>query len=68
MIGEFIDGPLWYFSLGVFCLGVLFRLFAILRAGLKPDLAMPRTGEVLEQCVTCSAGLFPGGMWPPVGG
>lgn len=44
MIGEFIDGPLWYFSLGVFCLGVLFRLFAILRAGLKPDLAMPRTG------------------------
>lgn len=44
MIGQLIDGPLWYFSLGVFCLGVLFRFFTILRAGLKPDLAIPRAG------------------------
>lgn len=44
MIGQLIDGPLWYFSLGVFCLGVLFRLFSILRAGLKQDLSRPRTG------------------------
>lgn len=42
MIGAFIDGPFWYFSLGVFCIGVLFRLFSILRVGLKPDLALPR--------------------------
>ncbi len=44
MIGELIDGPLWYLSLGVFCIGVLFRLFMILRAGLKADLALPRAG------------------------
>lgn len=44
MIGEFIDGPFWYFSLVVFCVGVLFRLFTIVRAGVKPDLALPRTG------------------------
>ncbi|TVT58485.1 MAG: hypothetical protein FHK82_03690 [Sedimenticola thiotaurini] len=44
MIGELIDGPFWYFSLVVFCIGVLFRLISILRAGLKPDLAVPRSG------------------------
>lgn len=44
MIGQLIDGPLWYFSLVVFCIGVLFRLFTILRAGLKADLALPRGG------------------------
>lgn len=44
MIGQFIDGPLWYFSLGVFIIGVLFRLFSILRAGLKQDLSRPRGG------------------------
>lgn len=44
MIGQLIDGPLWYFSLGVFIIGVLFRLFSILRAGLKKDLSPPRTG------------------------
>ncbi|WP_428609764.1 hypothetical protein [Sedimenticola sp.] len=43
MIGQFIDGPLWYFALAVFCIGVLFRLFSILRAGIKRDLASPRS-------------------------
>lgn len=42
MIGWLIDGPLWYFSLGVFAVGVLYRLYAILRAGVKADLASPR--------------------------
>jgi len=46
MIGQFIDGPLWYFSLGVFIIGVLFRLFSILRAGLKKDLSPARGGAV----------------------
>ncbi|MCW8906792.1 MAG: hypothetical protein OQL28_06055 [Sedimenticola sp.] len=44
MIGELIDGPLWYFSLVVFIVGVLLRLFSILRAGLKPDLSPARGG------------------------
>ncbi len=44
MIAEWIDGPLWYFSFGVFLLGVLWRIVAIFRAGLAPDLALPRTG------------------------
>lgn len=44
MIGQLIDGPLWYFSLGVFVIGVLFRLFSILRAGLKQDLSQARGG------------------------
>jgi nitrate reductase gamma subunit len=44
MIGQLIDGPLWYFSLAVFGVGLLYRLYSILRAGVKPDLATPRAG------------------------
>ncbi len=44
MIGDFIDGPLWYFSATVFAIGVVYRIVAILRAGLKKDLAIPRAG------------------------
>ena len=44
MIAQLIDGPLWYFSLTVFVLGVLWRIFMILRAGVKKDLAVPRDG------------------------
>jgi nitrate reductase gamma subunit len=42
MFTEFVDGPFWYFSAGVFVLGVLWRLIAILRAGNPPDLAPAR--------------------------
>ena len=42
MFTEFVDGPFWYFSAGVFVLGVLWRLIAILRAGSPPDLAPAR--------------------------
>lgn len=42
MIGELIDGPLWYFSSAVFLLGLFWRLFSILRAGIAKDLAVPR--------------------------
>lgn len=41
MVG-FIDGPLWYFSLLVFVVGVLWRLFSIARAGSRPDYSEPR--------------------------
>jgi nitrate reductase gamma subunit len=44
MIGDLIDGPLWYFSAAVFLLGVLWRVFEILRAGVARDLAPPRAG------------------------
>jgi nitrate reductase gamma subunit len=44
MIAQLIDGPLWYFSLTIFVLGVLWRIFMILRAGVKKDLAVPRDG------------------------
>lgn len=42
MIAQFIDGPLWYFSSIVFVLGVLYRIFLIVKAGVKPDLSVPR--------------------------
>ena len=42
MIGDFIDGPLWYFSLTVFVIGVVWRILAILKLGLSADLSTPR--------------------------
>jgi nitrate reductase gamma subunit len=46
MITEFIDGPLWYFSIVVFVVGILWRLFSILTAGSKKDLSEPRESGV----------------------
>lgn len=42
MIAQFIDGPLWYFSAIFFLLGVAWRIFMILRAGVSKDLSVPR--------------------------
>ncbi len=42
MIGAFIDGPLWYFSLTAFVIGVVWRIVAILKAGVRPDISLPR--------------------------
>lgn len=42
MIGQFIDGALWYFSLTFFLIGVAWRIVSILRAGVKTDLSVPR--------------------------
>ncbi|MEW7990705.1 MAG: hypothetical protein AB2724_07605 [Candidatus Thiodiazotropha sp.] len=42
MIGQFIDGPLWTFSLAVFVIGVVWRIVTILMAGNRPDLSTPR--------------------------
>lgn len=44
---DLIDGPLWYLSATVFALGTLWRLFVILRVGLRPDLSRPRASAVL---------------------
>jgi nitrate reductase gamma subunit len=46
MITEFIDGPLWYFSLLVFVVGIVWRLFSIFTAGGKKDLSEPRESGV----------------------
>ncbi len=42
MIGYLIDGPLWYFSLAVFSIGVVWQLVAIIFASRKTDLSVAR--------------------------
>ena len=42
MIENLIDGPLWYFSLAVFCIGVLWQLITIVFASRKQDLSVAR--------------------------
>jgi len=42
MIEYLIDGPLWYFSLAVFCIGVLWQLARIIFAAGKTDLSVAR--------------------------
>ena len=42
MIEYLIDGPLWYFSLAVFCIGVLWQLARIVFAAGKTDLSVAR--------------------------
>ena len=42
MIEYLIDGPLWYFSLAVFCIGVLWQLGSIVFAKGKTDLSVAR--------------------------
>jgi nitrate reductase gamma subunit len=46
MITEFIDGPLWYFSLLVFVIGIVWRLFSIFISGNKKDLSIPRESSL----------------------
>ncbi len=41
-MGEFIDGPLWYFAVAVFTIGVLGNLLSILFAKRKADYSVPR--------------------------
>ncbi len=42
MIGEFIDGPLWYFALTAFVIGVVWRIIAIIKTGVRTDLSLAR--------------------------
>ncbi len=42
MIEYLIDGPFWYFSLAVFCIGVLLQLGRIIFASGKTDLSVAR--------------------------
>ncbi|MGB5406685.1 MAG: hypothetical protein WBN08_07805 [Thiogranum sp.] len=52
MITAFIEGPLWYFALAVFLIGVAWRLFAIARIGSKPDLSVPRRSAAVSGFMT----------------
>jgi len=42
VIGEFIDGPLWYFALTAFVIGVVWRIIAIIKTGVRTDLSLAR--------------------------
>jgi len=46
MIAYIIDGPLWYFSLAVFVLGVLWKLASIIFAKRKTDFSVARGSSV----------------------
>ena len=52
MITAFVDGPLWYFALVVFLIGVAWRLFAIFRSGSKADFSMPRRSGAVSAFMT----------------
>ena len=52
MITKFIEGPLWYFALAVFLIGVAWRLFAIFRSGSKPDFSVPRRSGAVSAFMT----------------
>lgn len=44
MFLNFVQGPLWYASLAIFVVGVLWRLYEIFARGTRTDLATPRAG------------------------
>ena len=52
MITEFIDGPLWYFALIVFLIGVAWRLLAIFRTRSKRDFSVPRRSAAAGAVMT----------------
>ena len=43
---DFIDGPLWYFSLAVFSIGVIWRLAPLIFGKRTTDLSVPRGSAV----------------------
>lgn len=45
MFAAFVDGPFWYFSLGVFVLGTLWRLFGILSMPKPESLSEPKASS-----------------------
>ena len=46
MFLEFVEGPLWYFSVVVFVVGVLWRLWDVFRQPSRTDLALARGSGV----------------------
>lgn len=42
MFLEFVEGPLWYVALIIFLTGVAWRIYSILKIGVKKDLSTPK--------------------------
>ena len=59
MIANFIDGPLWYFSLTVFVIGVLLKLVSIITGKRKTDLSVARGSSVPGAIRTLFARFIP---------
>jgi len=57
MFLEFIEGPLWYVALTIFLAGVIWRIFSILRIGVKKDLA-PAKGSAVKGALTANIRRF----------
>jgi nitrate reductase gamma subunit len=47
MFAEFVEGPFWYFSLGVFVVGVAWRFITMLRFGTRRDLSVARASAAV---------------------
>lgn len=56
---EFVEGPLWTFSLVVFVVGVAWRIFSMLRLGTKGDLSVSRGAGAPGAATTIVGRFFP---------
>ncbi len=52
MISDFIDGPLWFFSLTVFCVGEVWKLSVIVFSSRQKDLSVARDSAVFGAITT----------------
>lgn len=59
MIENLIDGPLWYFSLAVFVIGVVWQLASIIFASRKQDLSVARDSAFSGAVKTIFSRFFP---------
>lgn len=67
MIAYIIDGPLWYFSLVVFFVGVILRLLSIIFSKRKVDLSVARGSETPGALKTVLSRFIPDkGMFPHI--
>jgi len=65
MIETIIDGPLWYFSLVVFSVGVLWQLAGIVFGRRKTDLSVPRGSAVSGAIKTVFSRFIPDSHMAP---
>jgi nitrate reductase gamma subunit len=59
MFVPFVEGLFWNVAVAVFVVGVIWRLFSILRAGIKADLAVPRASGLTGAMTTNIRRFFP---------
>ena len=63
MIEYIIDGPLWYISLAVFTVGVVWQLAGLVLGKRKKDLSVPRGSAVPGAIKTVFGDLSQTGTW-----